>query len=278
MAQVYRKAAIERLYSPDRLDSALKVTSPMSWLALAAVTLLIAVTVGWSILGRIPVTISAPGIICSPVSTNAVYAVEAGTVDAVLVHPGSELHYDTPVVIYRTGSGEVKTVSADQAGTVTKLNVSVGDEITAGSELLRLSPRANSRQVAVCYVRLEDAKKLRVGMKANVRLSSADSQTSGHIYARVINIDADAATDAGMYQITGSDNRLSESLRQDGSPVVAVTCEFYLADTENGYAWSNSKGGSQDVQNHSRVEVRIITEEVRPISKLFGKIEELRGD
>ena len=105
MAQVYRKAAIERLYSPDRLDSALKVTSPMSWLALAAVTLLIAVTVGWSILGRIPVTISAPGIICSPVSTNAVYAVEAGTVDAVLVHPGSELHYDTPVVIYRTGSG-----------------------------------------------------------------------------------------------------------------------------------------------------------------------------
>ena len=284
MAQLYRKTAVERLYSPDRLDSALKVTSPMSWLALIAVTLIIAVTVVWGFLGRIPVTISAPGIVCSPVSTNAIYASEAGTVEVVLVHEGQRVTYYTPIIDYRTGNGEKHTIYSNQVGTVTKILVSdeqpgPGEEdkreILPGNELLRLSPEAHSRQVVVCYVRLTDAKKIRPDMKVNILLSSAESQTYGHMAARVINVDSDASTVSGMAQVTGSDNFLAESLRQDGSAVVAVTCELYPGDTVSGYWWSNSRGAKQEVADRSVVEARIIIEEIAPINKLFAKLNEV---
>ena len=58
MAELYRKSALERISSPEQLDKALKVTSPMSWLALLALTVIVIVTLIWSIVGTIPVTVT----------------------------------------------------------------------------------------------------------------------------------------------------------------------------------------------------------------------------
>jgi len=121
MAELYRKSALERISSPEQLDKALKITSPLSWLALLAITLIIVVTVIWSIIGTIPVTVTTQGIVASPVSTNSVYIQETGTVVSVLVHAGDELHFNAPILTYKTGSGEVKTLYADQVGTVSEL-------------------------------------------------------------------------------------------------------------------------------------------------------------
>ena len=41
MAKPFRQSALDRLASLEQLDAALTVTSPMSWLALAAVTVMI---------------------------------------------------------------------------------------------------------------------------------------------------------------------------------------------------------------------------------------------
>ena len=46
MAQLYRKSAVERISTPEQLDKALTVTSPMSWIALAAVTVVILAVMG----------------------------------------------------------------------------------------------------------------------------------------------------------------------------------------------------------------------------------------
>ncbi|MBQ3011719.1 MAG: hypothetical protein IJD81_11060 [Oscillospiraceae bacterium] len=73
MADLYRKSALERISSPEQLDKALTVSSPMSWLALGAVTVLIVITLVWSIFGTIPVTVTTNGVVSSAISTNAVY-------------------------------------------------------------------------------------------------------------------------------------------------------------------------------------------------------------
>ena len=102
MAQLYRKSALERISSPEQLDKALTVTSPMSWAALAAVTVMIVVTIIWSIVGTIPVTVTTSGIIASPVSTNAIYCPETGTVLSVLVSPNTQISINDPVASYKT--------------------------------------------------------------------------------------------------------------------------------------------------------------------------------
>ena len=85
MAQLYRKSALDKISSPEQLDKALTVTSPMSWIALAAVTFIIVVTVIWSFVGTIPVTVTTSGIVASPVSTNAVFNPESGKITAMQV-------------------------------------------------------------------------------------------------------------------------------------------------------------------------------------------------
>lgn len=116
MAKLYRKSALERMASPEQLDKALKVTSPLSWLPLGGVTLIIVVTAIWSVMGRIPVTITTNGIIASPVNTNAVYTENAGTVDSVYVSVGDEIRPGDEVALVEASNGSAYTIESDRHG------------------------------------------------------------------------------------------------------------------------------------------------------------------
>lgn len=274
---LYRKAALERISSPDRLDKSIQIISPHSWLALLGAALIVLATVIWSVFGRIPVTVTAGGIVAAPISTNAVYTAYSGTVTATYIANGSALHLGTKVMDITTPNGEVYTVTSDQVGTVSDMTVSTGDVVTQNSELLRVSPISYSNQVIVAYLSVSDAKKLGRGMMVNVMPTAADSQSYGHMAARVTNIDAIAASNSGMSKVLGNDNNLSATL-SGGNPVVAVTCELYPdADSANGYYWSNQKGESVTVSNGSLCTVKVMTEEVPPITKLFAKLAEIWG-
>lgn len=278
MAQLYRKSALEKISSPEQLDKALTVTSPMSWIALVAITLILIVTINWSINEKIPVTVTATGIVASPVSTNAVFAPETGRVTAVLVNRGSWIEIGDPIAYYIIGSGEVKTILSDQVGTVTEILAKTEDTVTQGNEIIRVSPSAISGQVVVCYVKLDDAKKIKTNMEANITLASQDSQTYGHMVGRVINVDSYASSNQGMSYVLGSDNNMAASF-QGGEAVVAVTIELLPGEgTSSGYFWSNSKGAKLDVTNGSKAIAKIIVDQVRPIYKLFYKLKEIWGD
>lgn len=278
MADLYRKSSLERISSPEQLDKVLIVTSPMSWLALLGITLIVIVTVIWSIIGTIPVTITAPGMVSSMVGSNAVYTHEAGTAISVRVRTGDELHLGDAVLTYKNAANEVITVYSDQVGTVANIVVKKDDVFTPGSEIIRVTPVAQMPQMVVCYVPLAQAKKLERGMQVNVSLDSLDSQSYGNMIARVINIDAYAASVAGMTSVIGSGNNLDAAFTKNGA-VVAVACELYPdADTVSGYYWSNEKGANVVVTNGSLVTAKIVTEEVAPITKLFSKLGELWGD
>lgn len=278
MADLYRKSALERISSPEQLDKVLKVTSPMSWLALIGITVIIIVTVIWSIIGTIPVTITTNGIVSSPVGSNAVYTEEAGTVVSVRVRVGDALHLGDPVLTYKNASNEVVTIYSDQVGNVATIVANNGDNMTPGNEVIRVTPTAQGAQIIVCYVPLAQAKKLDRGMQVNISPDSLDSSSYGHMMARVINIDAYATSTDGMAGVIGANNNLAGTFTQYGA-VVAVACELYPdSNTASGYYWSNEKGGQVTVTNGSLVTAKIVTEEVAPITKLFSKFSELWGD
>lgn len=278
MAELYRKSALEKISSPEQLDKALKVTSPLSWLSLIGVTLIVIAAAIWSIAGRIPVTVTTNGIIASPVNTNAVYTENAGAVVSVYVSAGDVIDLEDEIALVKANDGSTYTVRSDQAGIVSEVDVSVGDTVGQGTSILHISPRAASRQVAVCYVNMADVKKISCGMPAYVYLNSADSQRYGHMEARVINIDEYAASNKGMNYVLGEDNNLASSFTDSGA-VAAVTCELCLSgDSVSGYFWSNEKGKELNVTNGSLVSAKIITEEIAPVTKLFPKIPDIWGD
>lgn len=277
MADLYRKSALEKISSPEQLDKTLTVTSPLSWLVLVGITLIIAATIVWGFLGTIPMSITVQGIIASPDSTNAIYSGESGTVMSVLVHEGADIHFGDAVLTYKDGRDEIKTVYSDQVGVISGIMTQAGENMIQGNEIIRISPTLEGSQVAVCYVPISDAGKLERGMRAQIYLNSVDSQSYGYMVARIINIDSYAVSNTGMGYVLGTNNNLAASFQQMGA-LVAVTCEFYPDDTESGYFWSNEKGKALSVSNGSVVTARIITEEVKPITKLFSKLSEIWGD
>jgi HlyD family secretion protein len=61
--QLFRKSAIEKLASPERLDVLMQVTSPVGWVAIATVAFILVCATVWSVVGSIPTRIDAQGIL-----------------------------------------------------------------------------------------------------------------------------------------------------------------------------------------------------------------------
>ena len=62
---LFRKAALDRLSSPEQLDRAIQLTAPHDWLAIAVLCAFLVVAFGWSIFGSIPTTVKGSGILLS---------------------------------------------------------------------------------------------------------------------------------------------------------------------------------------------------------------------
>jgi HlyD family secretion protein len=62
-ASLYRKAALEKLASPERLDVLMQVTSPRGWLALYTMGGVLFALLVWSVFGSIPTRVDGEGIL-----------------------------------------------------------------------------------------------------------------------------------------------------------------------------------------------------------------------
>lgn len=62
---IFRKAALERLSSPEQLDQLAGLTSPAGWMALAALGALVVSALAWSVFGSVPTWVEGRGILVS---------------------------------------------------------------------------------------------------------------------------------------------------------------------------------------------------------------------
>jgi len=63
--QLFRKAALEKMASPEQLDLLMKVTSPRGWIALFTTGAILAGAVVWSVFGSIPTRVAGEGILAA---------------------------------------------------------------------------------------------------------------------------------------------------------------------------------------------------------------------
>jgi HlyD family secretion protein len=86
--EMFRKEALEHLSSPEQLDSLLEVTTRRGWIALSTLAAGLGLALLWSILGQIPVTVEAVGILVYPRRIVALQVPAAGQVTNVEVKVG----------------------------------------------------------------------------------------------------------------------------------------------------------------------------------------------
>lgn len=107
---IFRRAAVDRLSSPEQLDRLATVADPLGWLAFATLAALIAAVAVWGFVGSIPEKVKGEGLLM---------AKDARIVDAM----------------------------APASGVVADLLVGLGDRVAAGQPLLRLDQPDLARQI-----------------------------------------------------------------------------------------------------------------------------------
>ncbi|MGV0027727.1 NHLP bacteriocin system secretion protein [Phormidesmis priestleyi] len=88
---LFRKEALDRLSSPERLDQLMQVVQPKKWIPLAAMGSLIAVGLTWSVFGRIPITIAGQGVLVFPSQVAAFQSPSSGKILTLNIHPGDQV-------------------------------------------------------------------------------------------------------------------------------------------------------------------------------------------
>ena len=86
--QIYRKALLERMSSPDQLDKMIVITSPSFWLALLGGAAIVVVALVWSVFGRLPIKTEATGLFVPDQGTFYLAANTSGIVSSLQVEIG----------------------------------------------------------------------------------------------------------------------------------------------------------------------------------------------
>ncbi|HEX7707250.1 MAG TPA: NHLP bacteriocin system secretion protein [Thermoanaerobaculia bacterium] len=89
--KLFRKAALDKLSSPERLDVLMEVTSPAGWLALAALGVVLSIIIVWSVFGWIPTKVAGQGILIRGGAVLAVTSDNQGRLTQITVAPGATI-------------------------------------------------------------------------------------------------------------------------------------------------------------------------------------------
>lgn len=85
---VFRKESLERLSSPERLDQLMQVVRPQTWIPLAALGGLLTIGLGWSIFGRIPMTVAGQGVLIYPRRVTSLQSPSTGQLQNLRIKVG----------------------------------------------------------------------------------------------------------------------------------------------------------------------------------------------
>ncbi|MBQ4403735.1 MAG: hypothetical protein II857_04930, partial [Selenomonadaceae bacterium] len=90
-SQIFSQEALDKLRSPEKLDTMLPITTPVSWMALIAILVLLFAVVLWSIYGAFTVKADGMGLIMDSAGVMNVSHIANGKIAHLYVQPGMKI-------------------------------------------------------------------------------------------------------------------------------------------------------------------------------------------
>lgn len=139
MANLYRKAVMDKISSPEQLDKSIIIIAPSFWVAGISGLLIIAVALIWSIFGRLPVNVSAGGMYMGADGIQSVVAEADGIVEAVYVSEGDDVKQGQKLAQLDSTAydEEISALNERKANVECVTFYSYDDPATADTKILR---------------------------------------------------------------------------------------------------------------------------------------------
>jgi multidrug efflux pump subunit AcrA (membrane-fusion protein) len=266
--KLFRKSALERMTSPERLDTLMQVTPFRAWLALLAVAGLIAALVFWGFTGSIPVTVQGEGILLRGGSIDTLATSVSGQVLDIYIEAGDVVaEGDVVARISRAEEEVITPLTSPLDGRILEVRVSEGSFVQVGTTLASLEP-VDAPLEAILYVSPTEGKNIEPGMSVQLSPSTVQPEEHGFLLGTVTSIGKFPATTQGMLRVLGSED-LVRRLSTGGNPI-----EVHVRLRENdanpsGYEWSSPQGPGIEMQSGTITTGKILLKEIRPISMVF---------
>jgi hypothetical protein len=265
--EIFSKAALDRLSSPEELDQLMQVTTPKGWLALIGLGTILVMALIWGIFGSIPTKVDGQGILLRTEGVYHIASTAAGQVIELYVNAGDIVTEGQTVarIVQSGAGGGAARVTSPYTGRVIELRTSVGTVVNVGSPLVSLEAvnKGQKKLEAVLYVAAGDGKKVRPDMVAEITPSTVKREEFGFIPSRVTYVSKFPITQQGMMRTVGSEELVKQFSQ---SPVIEVRAELVEdPNSPSGYQWS-SKGPDTTIEDGTPCSAKIVTEDRRPIS------------
>ena len=268
MHEIYKKSKTDNLSSADQLDKAIVIVSPSFWLVMVALVVIIAAVFVWALFGTMHQIVSTNGIFMNREGIHSVYSDVSGTVDTINIDKGDYVKRgDVIAKLYIRDNGKTleQYIYSTLEGEVTELSVVEGRLLTIGDLVARVALGNQNDSIVVCYVPVEDARRIQVGMEASIYPSNVNKREYGYMKGEVEYVDNYVTSRDEISNQVGV-NSLVDAFLKDG-PVVEVRLKLKKDEsTTSGYWWSGEKGKKIEMVNGTMVSADIVIEEESPLS------------
>jgi len=264
---IYRKEALEHLDSPEQLDTMMRVTSPRRWTALVGLCLLIVLSLGWAVWGRVPILVSGTGVVTSEGGSRDVYATSQGQLQSFHLRAGDKV--TTGQVVGSIGpydGGPAKEILSPGSGQVVEIFADVWSPVDPTVPLYKLLDTESPLSV-VLFLTPSDGAEVRPGMEVQLYPKIAGQSEYGHILGKVEEVAHQPWSTAGLTHLlnnTSEVNYLTENS-------LLLPLKVSLQKSAGGYRWSGSKSVKRPELYAGLIcTAKIVVDTRAPISLILG--------
>lgn len=309
--RLFSKEALDKLRSPERLDNMLSVTTPISWMLLAAVLIFIFSILLWSIFGAFTVKADGMGLIMDSAGIVNVSHIASGKITDIYVSTGdivkrgdkiahmsqAERSADTRMAQHgmglatndRDAMGKVyeydtkryqqnvmEDVYSDYDGIVDEIMVERGSMIASGTPICTIRLTQNRDELTgLFYIPVEKGKRVEAGMTVQLVPNGVDVSESGSLIGVVRSISQYPISAQGAQQNLGNAQLAQWFIEQQKSSLMEIRFDLVKNnDDDSGYLWTSSVGEHKPITAGSFCTGSVIIERRPPIEKVFYKLSQ----
>jgi len=156
---LFRKAALDKLASPERLDVLMQVTSPKGWLALLAMGGVLGAVIAWGILGSMPERVDGLGILIRGGGLREIRASGDGLLSTLDLHVNDTVTANQVVGVVKTlGVAERVTQAGQKAESARREAIVAQREDEATIQGVRATIQGYRSDIERVQVQLEKAR------------------------------------------------------------------------------------------------------------------------
>ena len=310
-SQIFSKEALDKLRSPERLDMMLSITTPIGWMSLAAIGVLLFSILLWSIFGAFTVKADGMGLILDSAGVVNVSHIAGGKVANIYVKTGftvkrgdliaqleqADQSADTRMAkygmglassdrdamerVYQYGAkkqqlGVAENIYSDYDGIVDEIMVEKGSVISNGMPICTIRLTQNRDElIGVLYIPVDKGKRIEPGMSIQLAPNGVDTSQSGSLIGVVRSVSQYPVSSQVVERSLGN-AQLAQWIQQSQNSAL-MEVKFDLVKDENsesGYLWTSVVGEHKPITAGSFCTGSIIIERKPPIERVFYKLSQ----